>query len=811
MNERIKEINIAEEMKTAYIDYSMSVIVSRAIPDVRDGLKPVQRRVLYGMAELGLLHNRPYKKSARIVGEVLGKYHPHGDSAVYETLVRMAQPWVLRYTLVEGQGNFGSIDGDSAAAMRYTEARLTRIAEELLADISLDTVDFAPNFDDSLKEPTVLPAKIPNLLMNGASGIAVGMATNMAPHNLSELVAGIKAYIDNNDITIDELANYIKAPDFPTGGYIYGYSGVKKAFATGRGAIKIRAKLHVEEISRQRQAIIVTELPYQVNKATLVEKIAALRDLKKIEGIGEIRDESNREGMRIVIELKKSVVPKVIINKLYKHTQLETNFNVNNIALVNGRPMQLTLKDLIKYYVEHRHEIVIRRTKYLLKQAEARAHILEGLLIALDNLDEVIRLIRASKTPDIAKEGLMKKFKLSEIQAKAILDMRLQRLTNLESEKIRKEYAEVKAKIEEYKKILATPELQFNIIKEELDEINKKYGDKRRTEIIYSAQEISIEDLIKKEDVIVTISHLGYIKRTSLEEFALQRRGGVGRKGASTKDTDFITNIFHVNSHDYLLFFTKKGKCYWLRAFDVPETQRIGKGRAIQNLIQIDSDDKVLSILNVPDLKAEGSYVFFATRKGIVKRVPLKDFSNPRSKGIIAIGIAEGDELLGADLCKDSDECLLISQNGYGNRFSCSDVRPMGRSARGVKGMELAANSEVVSLLIASSPEQEVLVLSEYGYGKRTKVEAYRKTKRGSKGVRTMKISEKTGNVIGAILVDAEDEFMIITEKGTAIRSKVKLVSSQSRNTQGVRLIRLRKEDKIAAIEKIAPMEEPQE
>ena len=644
--------------------------------------------------------------------------------------------------------------------------------------------------------------------MNGASGIAVGMATNMPPHNLSELVDGIKAYIDNNEITIDELAGYIKAPDFPTGGYIYGYKGVKDAFATGRGSIKIRAKLHVEELRKGKQAIIITEIPYQVNKATLVEKIALLSNEKKIEGIGEIRDESNRKGIRIVLELKKNVVPKVIINKLYKHTQLETSFNVNNIALVNGRPKQLNLKDLIKYYVEHRHRIVIRRTQYLLKQAEARAHILEGLLVALDNLDEVIKLIRSSQTPEIAKQGLMDNFKLTEIQAKAILDMRLQRLTNLESEKIKQEYKEVKAKIADYKDILEKPERQFNIIKEELDEIKEKYGDERRTQIIYSTSEISIEDLIQQEDVIVTISHHGYIKRMSLNEFQTQARGGVGKRGASTKDEDFISNVFHVNSHDYLLIFTQKGKCFWLRAFDVPETQRNSKGRAIQNLIQLDSEDKVLSILNVRKLDDPKFYLFFATKNGIVKRVPLKDFSRPRATGIIAITIQEGDKLLDVQLCTDKDECLLVTNNGYANRFPCKEVRAMGRTAQGVKGINLSEGSKVVSLLISHDESQEVFVLSEFGYGKRTPVSEYRATKRGARGVLTMKITAKTGKVVGAILVTEKDEYMIITANGVIIRSKVKAVARLGRNTQGVRVIKLKQGDTIADIEKIRTEEE---
>jgi len=808
-NERITIRGIEEEMRAAYIDYSMSVIVSRALPDVRDGLKPVHRRVLYGMSELGLASNRPYKKSARIVGEVLGKYHPHGDTAVYDTMVRMAQEWSLRYPLVDGQGNFGSIDGDNPAAMRYTEARLQAIAEEMLADIDKNTVDFAPNFDDSLKEPTVMPSKIPNLLLNGASGIAVGMATNMAPHNLREVVAGIVAYIDNRDITVSELMAHIKAPDFPTGGIIYGYSGVRDAFETGRGRVVMRALAHIETLKNGRERIIVSELPYQVNKANLHEKIAMLMAEKKIEGIAEVRDESDRDGMRLVIEIKRDAIPKVVLNNLYKQTALQTSFSVNNVALVKGRPRILNLKDMIHYYVEHRHEVVVRRTEYDLEQARQRAHILEGLIIALDNLDAVIKLIRSSANADVAREGLMKNFELSEIQAKAILDMRLQRLTSLEIAKVKNEYEELMKKIDWLQQVLAKEELRMNIIKDELNEIATKYGDKRRTQIVYNAEEFSIEDMIANEDVVITISHQGYIKRTPLKGYRRQNRGGVGSKGSGTKEEDFVEHLYIASTHNYLLFFTEKGKCYWIKVYEIPEGSRSSKGRAIQNLIQIERDDKVLAYLNVQDLNnqefLQNNSIIMVTAQGTVKKTLMEAYSRPRSNGIIAININEGDRLLTAQLLDNNSEVVLATRMGYAIRFPADLVRDMGRNAAGVRGVRLQGpKDEVVGMVVVRNPQTQLLVLSENGFGKRSQLEDYRITNRGGKGVKTMNITDKTGALIGIAEVNDTDDLMIITVAGIAIRMPVESIRQAGRATQGVRLIRLRDADSIAAMTKLA-------
>lgn len=803
LEERIQEVSITEEMQTAYIDYAMSVIVSRAIPDVRDGLKPVHRRILYAMSELGLYHNRPYKKSARIVGEVLGKYHPHGDAAVYETLVRMAQPWSLRYPLIDGQGNFGSVDGDSAAAMRYTEARLSAIAEEMLKDIELDTVDFQSNFDDSLKEPVVLPSRIPQLLMNGTSGIAVGMATNMPPHNLTELVDGIIAFIDNREITIEELMKYIKAPDFPTGGIIYGYKGVKEAFTTGKGKLIVRGRVEIEE-HKGRQRIVITEIPYLVNKAQLVEKIALLRDEKKIDGIGEIRDESDREGVRVVIELKKDAIAQVVLNNLYRYTHLQTTFNVNNVVLVKGRPRLLNLKELIHYYVEHRHEVILRRTKYLLKEAEQKAHLLEGLIKALDHLDEVIQLIRKSPTPEEAKKKLMAFLEITELQAKAILDMRLQKLTSLESQKLREEYQRLLATIADYKDILASYSRQMQIIKDELREVQKKYGDARRTEIVHDAEEISIEDMIADEEVIITLTHSGYIKRTPLSHFRVQKRGGKGSRGAVTKEEDFVEFLFHASNHDYLLFFTRKGKCYWLRAYDIPKGGRDRKGRAIQNILQIEPDDRILSCINVKDLSnkeaIKGLSILFATKKGIVKRTALKEYSRPRASGIIALNLNPDDELVTAQLCQEGDEVILVSRLGNAVRFDASEVRLMGRNATGVKGMQLQNDQKdaVVMMMVIKDPKkQELLTLSEKGYGKRTPISEYRKTRRGAKGVIAAKIDHSTGYLVGALLAKPGDHIMIITAQGNVIRMLSDAIRLQGRATRGVRVIKLNKGDYI--------------
>ena len=813
--EKIVKVNIENQMKSAYIDYSMSVIVSRALPDVRDGLKPVHRRVLYGMLDLGVLSNRAYKKSARIVGEVLGKYHPHGDSSVYDAMVRMAQEWSLRYPLVDGQGNFGSIDGDSPAAMRYTEARLQKIAEEMLSDIDKDTVDFQLNFDDSLTEPTVLPAQIPNLLVNGASGIAVGMATNMPPHNLSEVIDGTVAYIDNNDITIPELMQFIKAPDFPTGGIIYGYEGVKEAFETGRGRIVLRGETTIEE-HNGREWIIATSIPYQVNKADMIKKTADLVNDKKLEGISDIRDESDRNGMRIVYELKKDVVSNVVLNKLYQMTALQTSFSVNNVALVKGRPRTLNLKELIQYYVEHRHEVVIRRTKYELNEAQKRAHILEGLLIALDNIDAVIELIKASKNPEEARNGLMTRFNLSEIQARAILDMRLQRLTGLEIQKIKEEYDELLKQIAYLEEILSNEGLRFEIIKKELLAIKEKYGDESRSTIVYSADDFKIEDIIPDESVVLTISHLGYIKRTALSEYRVQSRGGRGAKGSEARDEDFIEHLFVATNHNYMLFFTENGKCFWMRVFEIPEGTKTSKGRAIQNLINIDPTDKVKAYINVQNLKdqeyIDNNYIILATKKGVIKKTSLEAYSRPRQNGINAITIREGDELLEARLTNGQSEVILALRSGRAIRFNESTVRPMGRNASGVRGITLASEKdEVIGMICIDDPTSSILVVSEKGYGKRSQLDDYRITNRGGKGVKTLSITEKTGSLIAVKNVSDSDDLMIINKSGILIRIAVDSMRVMGRATQGVRLINLKANDEIAAVTKVTEDDDEEE
>jgi DNA gyrase subunit A len=810
--ERIIPVNIEEEMKSSYIDYSMSVIVSRALPDVRDGLKPVHRRVLYGMSELGVMSNRPYKKSARIVGEVLGKFHPHGDSSVYDTMVRMAQEWSLRYMLVDGQGNFGSVDGDSPAAMRYTEVRLRKIAEEMLTDIEKDTVDHQLNFDDSLEEPVVLPTRIPNLLVNGASGIAVGMATNMPPHNLTESINAINAYIDNNDIDVDGLMAHIKAPDFPTGGIIYGYEGVKDAFHTGRGRIVMRAKAVIEEV-KGRECIIVTEIPYQVNKAEMIKKTADLVNEKKLEGIADIRDESDRKGMRVVYVLKRDAVPNVVLNKLYKYTALQTSFSVNNIALVNGRPELLNLKDLVRHFVDHRHDVVVRRTKYELAQAEKRAHILEGLLIAIDHLDEVISLIRGSATPEEAKNGLMSSFNLSEIQAKAILDLRLQKLTGLERDKIKEEYEALMQTIAYLKEILENYELRMKIIKEELEEIRDKYGDERRTEIEYAGGDVSIEDMIADEEVVITISHHGYIKRTSLSEYRKQNRGGVGSKAASTRDEDFIEQIFVATNHNYILFFTEQGRCFWLRVYEIPEGSRISKGRPIQNLINIEQDDKVLAFINVLNLKDEdyinNHYIVLATKKGIIKKTTLEAYSRPRANGIIAVNVREGDTLLEARLTNGNHDIMLAIKSGKAIRFPEQKVRPMGRGASGVRGINMAdENDEVVGMICVEGDQEDVLVVSEKGFGKRSSLDDYRVTNRGGKGVKTINITDKTGYLVAIKSVTDTDDLIIINRSGVMIRMGVNDLRVVGRATQGVKLINIKGSDAIASVTKVPAAEE---
>ncbi|HPQ08250.1 MAG TPA: DNA gyrase subunit A [Bacteroidia bacterium] len=807
--EHIIPINIEDEMKTAYIDYSMSVIVSRALPDVRDGLKPVHRRVLYGMLELGLQHNKPYKKSARIVGEVLGKYHPHGDASVYDTMVRMAQDWSLRYTLVDGQGNFGSMDGDPPAAMRYTEARLTKLAEELLVDIDKNTVDFKPNFDDSLQEPTVLPAAFPNLLVNGASGIAVGMATNMAPHNLSECIDAIIDYIQNEEIPIEDLMKHIKCPDFPTGGIIYGYEGIKEAYLTGRGRVVIRAKTEIEEV-KDRYRIVVTEVPYQINKAEMIEAQWKLVEDKKIEGISEIRDESNREGIRIVYELKRDANPQVVLNNLYKYSALQSYFNINNVVLVNGRPKLLNLKDLIKYFVLHRIEVVVRRTKFELDQAEKRAHILQGLLIAIDHLDEVIKIIRESETPDIAKDILMSKFNLSEVQARAILDMRLRALTGLERDKLKAEYDELMKKIEYYKEVLASEALQKQIVTDELKQIKEKYGDARRTELVYSADEIRMEDIIPDETVVITISHLGYIKRTNLDEYRKQNRGGKGSKGVATREEDFVEHMFIATNHNYLLLFTEKGKCYWLRVFDIPEGNKQSKGRPIQNLIAIEQNDKIRAFINVNNLSNEeyinNNYIVLCTKNGIIKKTLLEEYSRPRTNGIIAVNIREGDQLIEAVLTNGKCDLMIASKFGKVCRFNEEKVRAMGRNASGVIGIDLEDDTftniqnEVIGMVAIDDPSKTIMVVSEKGYGKRSEIDEYRITNRGGKGVKTMNITEKTGLLVGIKAVTDNDDLMIITKNGITIRLSLKDIRVMGRNTQGVRLINLDDTDEIAAV-----------
>lgn len=805
-------INIEDEMRGAYIDYSMSVIVSRALPDVRDGLKPVHRRVLYGMQELGVNYNKPYKKSARIVGEVLGKYHPHGDASVYDTMVRMAQDWSLRYTLVDGQGNFGSIDGDSPAAMRYTEARLRRTAEELLADINKDTVDFQPNFDDSLTEPTVLPGKLPNLLVNGSSGIAVGMATNMAPHNLREVVDGIVAYIDNNDITIQELMQIVTAPDFPTGGIIFGISGVQEAFLTGRGRIVIRAKAEIVTSPSGKDQIIVTEIPYMVNKAMMIEKTAALINEKKIEGISDIRDESDRDGYRVVYDLKRDAIPNIVLNNLYKYTQLQTSFGVNNVALVKGRPHTLNLKDLIRYFVDHRHEVIIRRTKFELAEAEKRAHILEGYLIALDHLDEVIALIRNSKDPETAKDGLITRFNLSEIQAKAILDMRLQRLTGLERDKIQAEYAEVKALIDRLNEILSNETVRMQIIKDELADLKDRYGDDRRTLVMPNEDDITVEALIPNEEMVITLSNQGYIKRTLLSEYRTQGRGGVGSRGVSTKEDDFTEHLFIAQAHNYLLIFTDQGKVYWKKAYEIPEGIKTSKGRAIQNLINIEPGDNVRAIINVKDLQDESytsnNFVILCTEKGIIKKTSLDAYSRPRQGGINAITIHEGDRLLNASLTNGNNHIVIAKSEGKAVHFNESQVRPMGRTAAGVRGVTLDSETDkVVGMVCITRDDANLLVVSEHGYGKRSSMDDYRITNRGGKGVKTINVTEKTGKLVAIKQVGDDDELMIINRSGITIRIEVKELRIMGRATQGVRLIKLNDDDRISSVEKIQKIE----
>ena len=819
--EKIIKINIEDEMKSSYIDYSMSVIVSRALPDVRDGFKPVHRRVLFGMQGIGVYSNKAHKKSARIVGEVLGKYHPHGDSSVYDTMVRMAQDWSLRYPLVDGQGNFGSVDGDSPAAMRYTEARLKKISEEMLSDLDKETVDFRNNFDDSLQEPTVLPTKIPNLLINGASGIAVGMATNMAPHNLTEVVDGITAYIDNRDIDIDGLMQYVKAPDFPTGGIIYGYDGVRDALATGKGRIVIRAKARIEENNQGREVIIVSEIPYQVNKAEMIKKTADLVNEGKIEGISDIRDESDRTGMRIVYELKRDAIPNVVLNKLYKFTSLQTSFSVNNICLVNGRPELLNLKQMIEHFVEFRHEVVTRRTQYELKKAEERAHILEGLIIASDNIDEVIKIIRASSSRDEARENLIKRFELSDIQARAIVEMRLGQLTGLEQDKLRTEYNELMETIADLKDILANEPRRMEIIKEELKLVHDKYGDERRSVIEYSASEMRIEDLIPDEEVVVTISHEGYIKRTNLYEYKVQNRGGRGSKGSTTRDKDFLESIFVATNHNFLMFFTEKGKCFWMRVFEVPEGSKISKGRAVQNLINIEQDDKIKAYIIVEDLNDEdyvkNNFIIMCTKKGIIKKTILEAYSRPRSNGINAININEGDELIEAKLTNGKQEIIMAKKSGYAIRFNEEKVRTVGRNSIGVIGVKMSKPNDEVIGMICLDPDSEnsILVVSEHGYGKRsffndpeTGEPVYRVTNRGGKGVKTINVTDKTGNLISIKNVTDDDDLMIITKRGITIRVNIDQIRVMGRAAQGVRLIKLDKGEEIAAVAKVPKEDE---
>ena len=802
-------INIEEEMRTAYIDYSMSVIISRALPDARDGLKPVHRRVLYAMFESGFLHNRPYKKSARTVGDVMAKYHPHGDSSIYDTMVRMAQPWSLRYPLIDGQGNFGSLDGDSPAAMRYTESRLKRIAEEMLVDINKDTVNFQPNYDDSDEEPSVLPAKLPNLLLNGSSGIAVGMATNMAPHNLTEVLDGTIAYIENNDITVSELIQYVKAPDFPTGAIIYGYQGVRSAYETGRGRVVMRAVATFEQTKTGREQIVVTEIPYMVNKADMIKRIADLVNDKKLEGISAIRDESDREGVRIVFELKKDSIPNIVLNHLYKYTPLQSSFSINNVALVKGRPALLNLKDLIKYYVEHRLEVVTRRTQFELKEAEKRAHILQGLLIALDNLDAVISLIRSARDPETARNGLIEQFSLSEAQARAILDMRLQRLTGMERDKIILEYDELMKVIADLLDILANEPRKFQVIKDELAELRARYGDERRSKIEYAAEEFADEDMIADEEMLITISHQGYVKRTPLSEYRTQGRGGVGSRGVTTKDDDFTEHLFSATMLNYLLIFTEFGRLYWLKVYEIPEGSKISKGRPIQNLINIESGDKVRAVINVRTLSdadyINNNYLIMCTESGTIKKTLLEAYSRPRVNGIIAISINEGDRLLDVALTNGDNEIVIASKEGKAVRFHESRVRPMGRTAAGVKGIELGeeGNNKAIGMLCVSGTDKQLLVVSENGYGKRSPIEDYRVTNRGAKGVTTLNITDKVGNLVAIKEVSETDDLMIINRSGIAIRMSVQEIRVAGRNTQGVRLIKLSDSDEISSVTRI--------
>ena len=813
VGEKIIKINIEEEMKSSYIDYSMSVIVSRALPDVRDGLKPVQRRVLYGMSELGVTSGKPFKKSARIVGEVLGKYHPHGDSPVYMAMVRMAQSWSLRYPLVDGQGNFGSVDGDSPAAMRYTEARLMKVTEDTLVDLDKDTVDMIPNFDESLKEPSVLPTRIPLLLVNGASGIAVGMATNMPPHNLSDTIDAICAYIDDRDIEIDDLIRIIKAPDFPTGGTIYGYAGVKEAYHTGRGRVVVRSKTSVETTPHGREKLIVHEIPYMVNKAELISRIADLVNEKKIDGISNINDESDRSGMRIVIDLKKDAIANVVLNTLLKHTALQTSFGVNNIALVGGRPRLLNLKDLIRLFVEHRHDVITRRTQFELKQAEDRAHILEGLIIASDHIDEVIRIIRASKTPEEAKNNLIERFSLTEVQARAIVEMRLRQLTGLEQDKLRAEYDDIMKLIEHLKEILASLELRMQIIKDELLQVKAQYNDERKTDIVYASEEFNPEDFYADEEMVITISHMGYIKRTPLSEYKVQNRGGVGSKGSATRDEDFLEHMIMATMHNTMLFFTEKGKCFWLKVWEIPEGTKQSKGRAIQNLLNIEPDDKVKAYINILNLKDEeyinNNYIVLCSKQGIVKKTTLEAYSRPRANGVNAITIKDGDQLLDAKMTNGKCDIMIAVKSGKAIRFPEEKVRPMGRTASGVKGISLDnEGDEVIGMICIESGKSDVLVVSENGYGKRSSIEDYRITNRGGKGVKTINMTEKTGNLIALLDVTDEDNLMIINKSGLTIRLDVSTLRVMGRNTQGVRLINLRNDDAIAAVAKVSASKE---
>ena len=809
---RIIPVNIEEQMKSAYIDYSMSVIVGRALPDARDGLKPVHRRILYGMYEMGNFYNRPYKKSARIVGDVMGKYHPHGDASIYDTMVRMAQDWSMRYTLVDGQGNFGSQDGDSPAAMRYTEVRLERIAESMLDDIDKDTIDFQLNYDDSSKEPTVLPTRIPQLLLNGSSGIAVGMATNMLPHNLSEVVDGCIAYIDNKDISIEQLIKHIKAPDFPTGGIIHGYEGVRAAYHTGRGRVVVRGKITSEVDKKGKEKLVISEVPYQVNRDALTEKIGYLINEKIIDGVSHVNNESNdKEGTRIVIELRKDAIAQVVINHLYKHTELQTSFGVNNVALIKGRPRILSLKDLVKEFVDFRHEVVVRRTKFELRKAEERAHILEGYLIALDHLDEVITLIRNSATPEVAKEGLMNNFGMTEIQAKAVLELRLQRLTGMERDKIKKEHEDILALIKKLQEILADEGLRFKIIKDELLEVKQKFGDERKTEITHLADEISMEDLVEEEDVVVTISHLGYIKRTSATEYRSQRRGGRGARGSNIREEDYIEQLFVASTHHTLLFFTEKGRCYWLKVYEIPEGDKQSKGRAIQNLIQMPSDDKIRAVIDIKDLQDEtfinNNYIVLCTRKGIIKKTSVADFSRPRQTGINAITIVDGDQLFEACLTDGHKEIMMAVKSGRAIRFPEEKVRPTGRGAIGVSGINVdEMDDEVVGMICVNSndPEVSVLVVSSKGFGKRTAVAEYRITNRGGKGVRTINITERTGSLIGLLNVNEKEDLMITCKSGVTIRTSIAAIREAGRATQGVKLIKLDEGDEIAAITKLS-------